>query len=347
MNGSGVAVGHPSTRCATNQTSPTYSNVHCAKQTGDGASRRTCTRVRRSADRQARSPRRGRLGACPVAALGPVRHPFGHDVVGMKRAQHHPGGRGGVRFGGGGGGAGGVSPSKMLWATFALAGVHVPVRVADVVVPNHWIDTNIAGLHGGIARAPTTWTGRVVRRTSWPTAQRYRTAREGLGVAHGQARTGHRNAQRHQCSGGEPFQRAVLHVVLPICPIAVAPVSRGIAVWRLHAAGSLADSWKIKRRPTRGLRHSTCPFRRQPASPSPVKDEVAAASRSVDRRCVPSSRSTRNLKHSQAVAERELGTWHPTLEPCQRHRLETIGAARPVFRIGAAQIESVVNCGDL
>ena len=35
----------------------------------------------------------------------------------MKRAQHHPGGRGGVRFGGGGGGAGGVSPSKMLWAT--------------------------------------------------------------------------------------------------------------------------------------------------------------------------------------------------------------------------------------
>ena len=55
--------------------------------------------------------------ACPVAALGPVRHPFGHDVVGMKRAQHHPGGRGGVRFGGGGGGGGGVSPSKMLWAT--------------------------------------------------------------------------------------------------------------------------------------------------------------------------------------------------------------------------------------
>jgi hypothetical protein len=62
--------------------------------------------------------------------------------------------------------------------------------------------------------------------------------------------------------------------------------------------------------------------------------------------CAPSSRSTRNLKHSRAVAERELGTWHPTLEPRQRHRLETIGAARPVFRIGAAQIESVVNCGD-
>jgi hypothetical protein len=76
-------------------------------------------RARRSADRQARSPRRRGLGCRtrPGAPLGPVRHPFGHDVVGMKRAQHHPGGRGGVKFGGGGGGGGGVSPSKMLWAT--------------------------------------------------------------------------------------------------------------------------------------------------------------------------------------------------------------------------------------
>ena len=53
----------------------------------------------------------------PRCRSRPFRHPFGHDVVGMKRDQHHPGGRGGVRFGGGGGGGGGVSPSKMLWAT--------------------------------------------------------------------------------------------------------------------------------------------------------------------------------------------------------------------------------------
>jgi hypothetical protein len=47
----------------------------------------------------------------------------------------------------------------------------------------------------------------------------------------------------------------------------------------------------------------------------------------------------------EAVAEREHGARHPTLDQCQRHRLETIGAACPVFRIGAAQIEAIVNCG--
>ena len=40
----------------------------------------------------------------------------GHGV-GVRSDQHHPGGRGGVRFGGGGGDAGGTAPSKMLCAT--------------------------------------------------------------------------------------------------------------------------------------------------------------------------------------------------------------------------------------
>jgi hypothetical protein len=52
----------------------------------------------------------------------------------------------------------------------ALPVVDVPVGVADVVVPNHWIHTEIAGLHRRIPWAPTTWAGWVVFRTSGPTS---------------------------------------------------------------------------------------------------------------------------------------------------------------------------------
>jgi hypothetical protein len=50
----------------------------------------------------------------------------------------------------------------------ALPEIDVPVGVADIRVPNHWVHPKIAGLHRWIPRAPTTWAGWVVLRTAGP-----------------------------------------------------------------------------------------------------------------------------------------------------------------------------------
>ena len=127
----------------------------------------------------------------------------------------------------------------------ALAGVHVEVRVADIVVPNHRIHLDVSGLHRGIARAPTTWAGGAVRRAPWPTSQWHRTTGEGLGGARGQTHTGHRNAQRHQRTGRDPFHRlgSTHDVFLPLRPMAVTLASCGVAVCQHCVDAVLANSW--------------------------------------------------------------------------------------------------------
>ena len=57
---------------------------------------------------------------------------------------------------------------KNVLSNIALPVVDVPIGVADVVVPNHWVDTKITGLHRRIPWAPVTWAGWVVIRTAGP-----------------------------------------------------------------------------------------------------------------------------------------------------------------------------------
>jgi hypothetical protein len=263
----------------------------------------------------------------------------------MKRAQHHPGGRGGVRFGGGGGGAGGVSPSKMLWATLPwpeytyqyvwqtlvsqTTGYTRMLPVCTGGSPGHQRHgpEGLSGGHPGQLPSGTgppgrAWAGPAVRPTpaiatlsdiSAPAANR--------------------------------FSVLVVMSSSPIRPVAAAPACCGIAECHHRAAGFLADSWKTKRCPSGGSRRSTGPFTRRPTIRSAPEGRGREAFKISGAACPPASRSTVKPNQLQAVAERGLGAWHPSLKLCQRHHLETIGAARSVFRISAAQIEAVVDCG--
>ena len=87
----------------------------------------------------------------------------------------------------------------------ALPVIHVPVRVTDVVVPNHWVHTKIAGLHRWIPRTPMTWTGGVVLRAPGPRPPQRHRCGKGLGASWAQSRPGYRNAQRHQSPGDDPY----------------------------------------------------------------------------------------------------------------------------------------------
>jgi hypothetical protein len=62
---------------------------------------------------------------------------------------------------------------KNVLSNVALPVVDVPVGVADVVVPNYWIHTEVAGLHRGIPWAPATGPGWVVFWAAGPGFQRY------------------------------------------------------------------------------------------------------------------------------------------------------------------------------
>ena len=70
---------------------------------------------------------------------------------------------------------------EYVLSDIALPVIDVPVRVADVVVPNHRVHTKIAGLHRRIPRTPMTWTGGVVFRAPGPrTPHRHRCVGKGL-----------------------------------------------------------------------------------------------------------------------------------------------------------------------
>lgn len=98
---------------------------------------------------------------------------------------------------------------KNVSSNVSLPRRDVPVGMADIRVPNHWVHPKIAGLHRGVPWAPVTWPRWMSIRTAGPgmVIQRHR-ARLGLGATCPQyprdaAPQQHRRSQQHD----EAFHR--------------------------------------------------------------------------------------------------------------------------------------------
>ena len=78
----------------------------------------------------------------------------------------------------------------------ALSAVDVPIGVADALIPDHGVDTFVAGLHRRVSRAPVARARWVFLGASGPRAHRQRGNGSCLGGATGQAKAGHRDTGR-------------------------------------------------------------------------------------------------------------------------------------------------------